>query len=98
MKLLNKLLDSFNRKGQPKYAIQMIVKGGVPSYLPVIKEPGFMSRWIPIVQIYDKYIPMEFEKQGGLTQSECIQHIEAYKKQFAKEQELAMLTVNYLPY
>lgn len=96
MKLLKKILCLLNKETEPKYAIQMIVKGGVATYLPVIKEGNFGSDWMPIVKIYDKYVPLEFEKEGGLTQEECKQHIEAYKQQYAEKQKLAEFTVNYL--
>lgn len=96
MKLLKTLLCLLNRKSEPKFAIQMIVKGGVATYLPVVKLGTFGSSWLPIVKVYDKYYPLDYQKEGGLTQEECRDHIEKYKAQLAAEKKLAEFTVNYL--
>lgn len=95
MNLIKRLAKTFRGNGENRYAIQMIVKAGVATYLPVVKESELGAKWIPIVKVYDRYIPLEIEKEGGLSEEECVQHIEEYKKQIAYEKEQAELSITY---
>lgn len=70
-----------------KFAIQKKEHGNTVSLIPVMKEPGMLSQWRPIVKVYDKYLVMDYEKPGGLSEKECMAHIRGYKKQVEKELE-----------
>lgn len=77
----------FSRKKDPLFAIQKIVKGGQEKLIPMMRIPGLLSPWRPIVKVYDQYLVMDYEHPKGLSQDQCMQHIQGYQKQLQKEAE-----------
>jgi hypothetical protein len=93
--MLKRLFKKFRGDGNNKYAIQVLVKNGQATYLPVVKESSFGSKWTPIIKVYDLYLAMDVEKPGGLTEEECKEHIEGCKNQIAMEKAASELTISY---
>ena len=74
-----KLKNVFSR--EIEYAIREEFKNGHRYLLPMVKEVGFFGVWRPIVKIYDEYLILDFEKEGGFSREECLQHIQGFKQQ-----------------
>jgi hypothetical protein len=80
-----------------KFAIRKITRGIIVQYLPMVKEKGLFNQWIPIVKIYDRYVAMPYERQGGLNYDQCEEHIKEYKKQLLDEVE-PIVAIEYEEY
>lgn len=93
--ILKPLKQYFKKKQEPVFAIRKITTGKMITYLPVIKEQGIFNKWTPIVKIYDIYIPLDFEKENGLTYQECKDHIYNYKKQLNRQKEFDYFSMDY---
>lgn len=72
-----------------EFAIRKVVQGRTAKMIPVVREPGFLSQWRPIVKLYDTYQILDFEHPKGLTKAECEAHIKGYKKQIDFEKALS---------
>jgi hypothetical protein len=81
---------------QDKFAVKKVVKGIDIEYIPVIKQKGFFTSWIPIVKIFpNEYVCMPYESKG-LTYDQCVEHIEGYKAQEKKLLQDSFVSTEYL--
>lgn len=85
MKKIFNAIKELKRKHY-EFAIQKVTQGEKIKLLPVAKEPGSFS-WRPIVKVYDYYMLMDHEKENGLTQDECLQHIYKFQEQLEAERK-----------
>jgi hypothetical protein len=82
-----------------EFAIKIdILKNGEIIRIPVFRNRSGLSKFIPgpwnrIVKIYDKYIAMELDFIPKLTEQECAEHIEEYKKVLNKLKDAEVETV-----
>lgn len=86
------------RNVEHSYSIKREVVGQSFSLYPVVKEPGFFSQWRPIVKLYNEYVIMDYYKPGGLTQSECEQHIKEFNSQVEELKKQSVREVSYLDF
>lgn len=77
------------------YAIKVLHKCGVTTFLPVYRPKGFGTKYQPIVKVYDRYLTLDIEKDNGLSEEECVAHLEAYKEQIAREKIENAVSVEY---
>lgn len=96
-RFITKVEDLVRRRNEPQYSIRMITKGREKTYLPMVKEEGYFSKWTPIVKIYDEYLAMNYEKKDGLSRVECQDHIEKFKLQREKNIKENALSIVHIP-
>lgn len=90
--MLKKIFTPFFSK-EEEFAIKTVVRGETAIHLPVYKPAGFNTGYTQIVKIYDKYIPLDIEKPGGMSKEECIQHINEFKQQLQEERKNSRVEV-----
>lgn len=86
-----KAINTVRNQGEYKFGVRTISKGRTSISVPVVKEPGLLSTWRPIVKIYDNFIVMDYEAPQGLSREDCIGHIQGFRAQL-KEQEIENFT------
>lgn len=77
-----------------KFAIQRKEMGATVCMIPVVKEPGLFTQWRPIVKIYNRFLVMDYEKPEGLSERECMSHIQGYKKQVEADIEATHMALH----
>lgn len=90
-----------NKIGMTKYefAIKIdILNNGEIIRIPVFRKRSGISKIIPgpwnrIVKVYDKYMSMELDWVPKLTEEECGEHIEGYKKVLSRIRNTDVATV-----
>lgn len=89
--------DLLQLAGHPvRFAIRRIQKGDRIEMLPMIKEKGLFNQWRPIVKIYDSFLTLDYEKPGGLTEEECLEHINGCRQQLALIEKESNVKVEYI--
>jgi hypothetical protein len=52
---------------------------------PVVKIKGLFGQWVSIVKVNDRYEAIDLHNTFKYTEKDCIQFIEGYREQIAKE-------------
>ena len=86
-KTIKSILAFWRRMKHPKqheFALREIKTTDATMYLPLTRT-GALSEWMPIVQIYNEFIPLDYELPGGMTRDQALYHISGYKNQLIKK-------------